>query len=124
MSHIISGNYNIFPYTEFLLPYVDILITDYSGMYSDFQLLNRPMIFIPYDLEEYSTYTGVTVNYDKFTAGPCVSSQKEFIAALSGYLHDSKKDESLRLKIMDFFHDYQDGKACERIQAELDKLIG
>ena len=31
----------------------DLLITDYSSVYFDYLLLDRPLIFVPVDLEEY-----------------------------------------------------------------------
>lgn len=31
----------------------DILITDYSSIYIDYLLLDRPLIFLPYDKEQY-----------------------------------------------------------------------
>jgi len=36
-----------------LLPYTDILITDYSGVYFDFLLLDRPIVFAPFDIDQY-----------------------------------------------------------------------
>lgn len=36
-----------------LLPDIDVLITDYSGAYLDYLLLDRPVIFAPFDLERY-----------------------------------------------------------------------
>jgi CDP-glycerol glycerophosphotransferase (TagB/SpsB family) len=108
-----------FPFTEELLPYVDILVTDYSGIYIDFLLLNRPVLFIPYDLDDYSTYRGVLFDYNKFTAGPKVSTQKEFLEEIKMYIQNPKKDEDLRVKMQEIFHDNIDGKACERILLKL-----
>ncbi len=41
-----------------LLSLCDALLTDYSSIYFDFLLLDRPMIFYPYDFEDYVTKTG------------------------------------------------------------------
>lgn len=49
---------------------IDVLITDYSSVYFDFLLLNRPIIFFPYDLEYYkSADRGLIFEYDHFTPG-------------------------------------------------------
>ena len=39
--------------TQTLLAQTDVLITDYSACYIDFLLLDRPIIFFAYDLEDY-----------------------------------------------------------------------
>ena len=56
-------------------PYVflkmaDILITDYSSIYFDYLLLDRPIIFFAYDLKEYlSDSREMYFDYDEFTPG-------------------------------------------------------
>ena len=47
----------------------DVLITDYSSIYFDYMLLERPMIFLPYDLEEYEKTVGFTMDYNEYTPG-------------------------------------------------------
>ena len=120
---IISAHQGIFPKTEQLLPYVDILITDYSGINIDFLLLNRPIIYIPYDLETYKSYRGILYDYDDFIAGPKVFNQNDFIAELKGYIDNPTKDSDLRIKKQLQFHNNIDGKACERIKNKIDELV-
>ena len=46
-NRIISANQDKFEDVMELLKYVDVLITDYSSIYIDFLLLDRPIIFLP-----------------------------------------------------------------------------
>ena len=48
----------------------DSLITDYSSIYLDYMLLERPIIFLPYDLQEYESSVGFTMDYMENTPGP------------------------------------------------------
>ena len=57
----------------------DMLITDYSSMYIDYLLLDRPMIFLPYDKEEYLLSRGMNFEYDAVTPGAKPSNFKEFL---------------------------------------------
>lgn len=41
-----------------VLKYVDILVTDYSSVYFDFMILNRPSILFMYDINEYESQVG------------------------------------------------------------------
>lgn len=52
-----------------LLKYTDILITDYSSVYFDFLLTNKPIIFTPFDLKEYIKYTNFYESYEHMTPG-------------------------------------------------------
>lgn len=44
----------------------DVLITDFSSIYFDYLLLNRPIIFTPVDIESYSNKRGFLVNPIEF----------------------------------------------------------
>jgi CDP-glycerol glycerophosphotransferase (TagB/SpsB family) len=63
---------------------VDILITDYSSIYYDFLLWERPIIFFPYDLDYYRNEDrGLIFEYDEFTPGPKVFDIKDLKALLA-----------------------------------------
>lgn len=50
----------------------DCLITDYSGAYFDFLLMNKPILFAPFDLKEYvSTERPLYYDYKSVTLEPC-----------------------------------------------------
>lgn len=103
-----------------LLPAVDILITDYSGIFFDFLLLERPIIFIPYDYEEYvRDRGGFVLDYFKYTPGDKVYTQHDLLLSLEKYLLEPEKDSERRKMVCDLFHHYQDGMACERIYQKI-----
>ncbi len=77
-------------YTE-VMDYIncfDALITDYSSIYLDYMLLERPIIFLPYDLEEYEGSVGFTMDYMENTPGPKPSNQADFLK----YLYEIKNE--------------------------------
>ena len=68
-SHIKMFNSNDFSEIMDYLVFFDKLITDYSSIYLDFLCLNRPIAFIPYDLDRYSENVGFSINYQDTTPG-------------------------------------------------------
>ncbi|MDR2408837.1 MAG: CDP-glycerol glycerophosphotransferase family protein [Bacteroidales bacterium] len=60
----------------------DLLITDYSSICFDYLLLDRPMIFLPYDYESYNTEIGFTVPYNDFTPGYKPLNMKDFMKSI------------------------------------------
>jgi CDP-glycerol glycerophosphotransferase (TagB/SpsB family) len=116
-------NDELVPNVNDILSDIDILVTDYSGIFYDFLLIGKPIIFIPYDIEEYSLRTGFLLDYNNITPGPKIHSQKEFVHIINQYITDPYKDNEKRLFIKNLFHKYFDGKACERIYDEIQYLI-
>ena len=45
-----------------LFPFVDVLITDYSGCIFDYSLLEKPILFYCYDYEKYNEIRGLYLN--------------------------------------------------------------
>jgi CDP-glycerol glycerophosphotransferase (TagB/SpsB family) len=60
-----------------LLIITDLLITDYSSIPYEYSLLNRPMVFFAYDLEEYQLQRGLWENYKESVPGPVAMDTQE-----------------------------------------------
>lgn len=58
--------------TQKILKITDILITDYSSVFFDFALLERPILLYQYDLEEYKEKRGLLINDISDEYGMCV----------------------------------------------------
>ena len=69
----VPGSLNIF----------DCLITDYSSIYIDYLLTDKPMIFLPYDRQQYLDGRGMNFDYDDVTPGPKPETFNDFLDALS-----------------------------------------
>ena len=100
-----------------LLKLTDVLITDYSSVYMDFLLLDRPIIFFPYDYEKYiEKDRELFFDYDWITPGPKCYSQVELKEALRDYIVGEKDDFAAKRKeIRDLAFKHKDGNASERI---------
>lgn len=72
--------------TEYLSAF-DILITDYSSVYIDYLLLDRPIIFLPYDKEKYLEKRGMNFDYNTVTPGDKPECFQEFMEALHRALY-------------------------------------
>ena len=103
-------------------PYVflkmaDVLITDYSSIYFDYLLLDRPIIFFAYDLEEYlNDSREMYFDYDEFTPGEKVNDYQELKKSILRCvnLDNENRDEysDFRKKIREKVFEYDNLKTC------------
>ncbi len=98
-----------------LLVIADVLITDYSGVFYDFLLTLRPIIFFPYDLEIYTEGRDFFYNYETFVPGPIVKTGDELIYKLKNINQWDTDYIEIRRIARDKFNQYHDGDATNRI---------
>jgi len=95
-----------------LMIYSDELITDYSSIFVDYLLLNKPIIFYDFDREKYEEYRGLYTDYDDpvQTPGPHIKRISDIcdLKNTDYSLYDLKKSQK-------YFFKYPDGNACQRI---------
>ena len=112
--------------TNELLKRADILVSDYSSVTADFLLLDRPIIYYCFDLQNYlSEDRDVYWSYDSITPGPKVQDydelQKTLVAALSGK-DEYRKDRS---RVLDMFYSPDSRcKASPLIASQIEKIMG
>lgn len=109
--YVMNDSYSI----QELLVLADILITDYSTVFFDYSLLEKPMIFYPYDLEEYKKERDFYYSYEELIPGPMVKDTESLIKEIK----EGKFDLNRIRKFKNRFFDIQDGKATERIMKHI-----
>ena len=118
-SRILIADSQVVADANALLPYVDVLVTDYSSIYFDFMLLDRPMIFAPYDLADYREQRGLLFDYNENTPGPKVLDGDALIREIDVALASHSHGREARQLMISRVHRWQDGKSCERIREHL-----
>jgi len=97
-----------------IIPCIDLLITDYSSITSDYLLRNKPIIYIPYDLPIYKRGIHFS-DYDNWTPGVKVHSSESFYNAIEESLDDPIKYSSERKNLKNMIHKYYDSNNCKRL---------
>lgn len=104
-----------------LLSCADALITDYSSVYFDYLLLDRPIAFTLDDLKMYESDRGfVFDNIFEYMPGKKIRNQDEFLdfcKEIANGVDDYKQE---RKRVNDLVNYYKDGNNCKR----LFKMIG
>ena len=94
-----------------LLFITDVLITDYSSVVFEASLLDIPMLFYSFDLQNYIATRGFYYEYDSFVPGKIVYNMDSLIEAIENKDFESEKIDAFKHK----FFDELDGKAGQRV---------
>ncbi|HPV70767.1 MAG TPA: CDP-glycerol glycerophosphotransferase family protein [Candidatus Magasanikbacteria bacterium] len=105
----VKPGYDFYP----LLKNFNLLITDYSSLYIDFLLLDKPIIFFTYDLEKYSKEMGLHNDFIINSPGIHSKNFSELLMNLANFKKDPQRNR--RLLIKSNLYEFDDGKASQRI---------
>jgi CDP-glycerol glycerophosphotransferase (TagB/SpsB family) len=102
-----------------VLVQADTLISDYSSTFIDYLLRKKPVIFYIYDLEKYLDKSRpMYCDYKEEVPGPFARDTQELL----DLIFDTDKwfgEDSYKTRFeaaLRFYHEFQDGKSCERLQ--------
>lgn len=105
------------------MPLADVMLTDYSSIYMDYLMLNRPVVFFCPDYDRYVTNNRkFQFPYEEMTPGPKCRTQEELHAALTKAASgdDGYSQERIALRDKAFLH--PDGKSAQRVADYLCKI--
>ncbi|PSQ45737.1 hypothetical protein BRD15_10950 [Halobacteriales archaeon SW_6_65_15] len=83
-------NTDVYP----LLRHADALVTDYSSVYFDYLLLDRPVAFYAFDRDRYESERGFYFDYEAVAPGPVADGFAELLDALDRLLDGIEDDAS------------------------------
>lgn len=98
--------------------YCDILITDYSSIYFDFLLLDRPIVFFAPDLDDYlKNDRDMYFDYEKMTPGKKCYRYAELEQQLEVILNNNGEDaySDNRAEIRNYTYDFCDNQSGRRL---------
>lgn len=97
---------------------MDVLITDYSSIYFDYLLLQRPIILTPFDYEEYvSNERPLYYDYNDNIVANRVSDWNELLMMLLENTYVQPE-----IKLINKYHLNIDGFSCKRIAEHIENL--
>jgi CDP-glycerol glycerophosphotransferase (TagB/SpsB family) len=114
--HLIPSNVDPYP----ILRHTDALISDYSSIFFDYLLLDRPVVFYPYDLDDYRRYSRALYDdYDTVTPGPkaydAAGLQRTLTSLLSSYDEHTQQYLTERAAVRSRFYEHVDDRASARL---------
>lgn len=99
-----------------ILSQCDALITDYSSVYYDFLLLDRPIIFIIEDIKDYEKNNGFVFNEPlDYMPGKHVNTFEELVLGIKEIVNGQDEYSEFREKINNLANEYKDNLHSKRV---------
>lgn len=94
----------------------DMLVTDYSSVFFDYAILQRPMIFYAYDLENYrDDIRGFYLDYTTDLPGPVVTDSAALFETIGEYIKEPPDCAAANETFLARFTPHEDGAASARV---------
>ncbi len=99
-----------------LMKQADALITDYSSVFFDYLLLNRPIAFTEDDIEDYSDNRGFSLeNPDSYKCGFRIKTKQDLFEFIDDVVSGVDDFIEERKRVNELCNDYRDGGFCKRV---------
>ena len=102
--------------TYHLLHYADALITDYSSVFCDYLLLDRPIAFVINDIESYSKNRGLVFdNPLDFLPGYILQRKQDFDSFINDIANNIDNSKGKRKDLFHVYNDFNDNQSSKRL---------
>ena len=118
LEHIISADAGRWEDANAVLCATDLLISDYSSIWIEYLLLERPVCAYLWDEEAYRSRRGFLLELTSVLPGPVVRDATQLLAALSKFSETRftlAEHAGQHARARALFHRHRDGRSCERI---------
>ena len=107
-----------------ILSEYSIIISDYSGIYIDYLLLNRPIIFAPFDYEKYLLEDRqLYYNYEDVSPGPKCMNWIEVLVWIEKFINNKDLYLKEREDTKNIFHSFEDCNNSKRVYDNILELL-
>ena len=106
-----------------LLPEMDLLITDYSSIATDYMLMDRPVIYVMPDYDYYLYDFGLLEDMRDNLPGLESKNMSDLQDHIVRSLKDPHKMQSERKKYLKKYYDVDNSNSCEKISDFIESLI-
>jgi CDP-glycerol glycerophosphotransferase (TagB/SpsB family)/glycerophosphoryl diester phosphodiesterase len=122
---LLPGSADVYP----LLAHTDALISDYSSIFFDYLLVDRPILFYAYDLEEYQRLSrSLYEPYAAVTPGAHATTADQLTARVTELLADydavCAATRAARAEVRARYFDHADDRSAARLTAMLAAELG
>ena len=99
-----------------LLSVSDTLLSDYSSVIIDYMLLDKPIVMVLSDKEEYQGSRGFVFEpIEEYMPGPIINDFDSLVNYFNNYEVIDNEWNEKRRQLITIFHKYRDNKSCERV---------
>ncbi|MDE1376656.1 CDP-glycerol glycerophosphotransferase family protein, partial [Bacillus licheniformis] len=102
---------------------IDILLTDYSSIFFDFLVTNRPILFYMWDADDYNEQRGKYIKNEDLP-GPVLYNVRELTEAIEDINKVSSEFEKKYQESKAKFTNYDDGNVTKRVVDKIFKNSG
>jgi CDP-glycerol glycerophosphotransferase (TagB/SpsB family) len=106
-----------------LLPEMDLLITDYSSIATDYMLMDRPVIYVMPDYDDYLYSFGLLEDMRSNLPGLESKNMPDLKNHIVRSLKDPHKMQSERKRYLKKYYDIDNPNSCEKISIFIESLI-
>lgn len=92
----------------------DLLVTDYSSIFFDFLVTDKPIIFYTSDFEKYTKERGLYMDVHALP-GPTTTNIQELITTINSSLYDNEKYKKLYKEFKNKYVPHDDGEVTKRL---------
>jgi CDP-glycerol glycerophosphotransferase len=123
VSNVVNFSTTLFPNIENYFDLIDIIITDYSGIYLEYLKTNKSIVFAHSDIDEYDERRGLILPKEILFPGYTFKSQESLIQYFDNRFDIDKAFVDKRNFLNSLLYEIPSTGACNRTMLEIDKLI-